>query len=171
MHKESRRIMRKHIHKYGTKTSKVLDVGSKNYGNGSYKVFLKEPWFKHLEYTGIDLEAGDNVDIVLEDPYVYPFEDDTFDLVICGQVLEHCENPFKLMDECARVLKPGGFFVGVAPFVWAEHRYPVDCWRILPDGWKSLFKHSKLKCFESYISVNGPRKQDCWGIARKVVIP
>ncbi len=164
MHTASLVHMRANLKKYGIPPCKVLDVGSMNIEEkGCYRQVLTD---EH-DYTGIDLEAGDNVDVVLKDPYIYPFEDDTFDVVLCGQVLEHCENPFKLMEECYRVLKPGGFFFGVAPFKWDEHRFPVDCWRILPDGWKALFTHTGLTHVETYINKYRKNLQDCWGIAKK----
>lgn len=161
--------MKWNVYKYGSSSCKVLDVGSMNIKHkGTYRILFGDK----QDYIGIDLKPGDNVDIVLKDSYMYPFEDDTFDLVLCGQVLEHCENPFKLIEECARVLKPGGFFLGVAPFVWPEHKFPVDCWRILPDGWIALFKYAKLKHVKSYIHrLSGDDSlkdcQDCWGIATK----
>lgn len=37
-----------------------------------------------------------------------PFEDDTFDLVYAHGVVQYTANPQKLVDECRRVLKPGG---------------------------------------------------------------
>lgn len=37
-----------------------------------------------------------------------PFEDKKFDLVIIDNVLDHCENPSKVMNEAVRVLKENG---------------------------------------------------------------
>ncbi len=164
MHIESLEHMELHIKEYLPSPCRVLDVGSLNVKNkGCYRQLLSSSY----DYTGVDISPGDNVDIVLEDPYVYPFEDQTFDAVLCGQVVEHCEQPFKLMAECARVLKPGGFFLGVAPSVWYVHRYPVDCWRILPDGWKALFNSAGLTTVKTYLSTIDVETEDCWGIATK----
>jgi len=155
--------MKIHISTYIPKPCKVLDVGSINVrGKGSYKQLLTDEY----DYTGLDLEAGDNVDVVIDDPYSYPFQSDTFDAVLCGQVLEHCEHPHLLIQECARVLKPGGVFLGVAPFVFKEHKYPVDCWRLLPDGWKVLFRDADLGLIDTYLHRHKRGNVDCWGIAR-----
>ena len=159
MHKESLEFMDMYLKKYLDTPCKVLDVGSMNIKDkGTYKQLLTDDW----DYTGIDLALGPNVDVVLEDPFVYPFEDNTFDVVLCGQVMEHCVNPFKLMKECARVLKPRGLFFGVAPYNAMPHRYPVDCWRMLPDGWIALFDHARLTTVVAEL-----KRFDCWGIARK----
>ena len=48
----------------------------------------------------------------------------------------------------------------VAPFVCAEHRYPIDCWRFLPDGLRFF-----LDGFESRDA--GIVHGDCFGLGRK----
>jgi SAM-dependent methyltransferase len=37
-----------------------------------------------------------------------PFEDDSFDVVLCDNVVDHALNPRKILEEISRVLKPGG---------------------------------------------------------------
>lgn len=48
-----------------------------------------------------------------------PFANDEFDLIICEMVLEHLTNPYDVMSEVFRVLKPGGFFLAVTPNFWS----------------------------------------------------
>jgi hypothetical protein len=36
------------------------------------------------------------------------------------------------------MLKPDGIICVVAPWTYPEHKYPVDCWRIMPDGMRFL---------------------------------
>ena len=40
-----------------------------------------------------------------------PFDDNSFDLVCCCDVLEHVEDVAKVISEINRVLKPGGLFI------------------------------------------------------------
>jgi SAM-dependent methyltransferase len=44
-----------------------------------------------------------------------PFEDETFDVAVAGELLEHVRDPAALVGETRRVLRPGGVFVGSVP--------------------------------------------------------
>lgn len=61
----------------------VVDLGAMNV-NGSYRELMPD----HAHYVGVDLEAGNGVDVVLEDVYTLPFEDGSVDIVLSGQMLE-----------------------------------------------------------------------------------
>ncbi len=104
----------------------ILDIGSQAVeGMQTYRSLFSSPAWS---YRGLDVTAGANVDVVLNDPYQWhEVESETADVVVSGQALEHIEFPWETMREIARVLKPGG----VACII---HRYPLDCWRIYPDG-------------------------------------
>lgn len=138
----------------------VLDVGAKNV-NGTYR-----PIFKGMNYVGVDCEQGNNVDFVTE-PYKLPFPDTSFDVVISGQTLEHCEYPWLLVNEMARVLRPNGKMCLVAPSVWEEHRYPYDCFRFMPDGMKALCRQAGLEPIKSERVRADKNRIDCYVIAEK----
>jgi len=42
-----------------------------------------------------------------------PFPDESFDVVVAGELLEHIRDPGGLVDEAARVLRPGGRIVNI----------------------------------------------------------
>jgi SAM-dependent methyltransferase len=50
------------------------------------------------------------------DIHQIPFNEDTFDVVLCNHVLEHVTDDIKAMNEIFRVLKPGGFSILQVPF-------------------------------------------------------
>jgi hypothetical protein len=52
--------------------------------------------------------------------------------------------------EIVRVLKPNGFCCMVAPSSGYEHRYPVDCWRVYPDGMRAIAQFAKLEVLEAF---------------------
>jgi SAM-dependent methyltransferase len=44
-----------------------------------------------------------------------PFEDESFDVVVAGELLEHVRDPERLVADARRLLRPGGRFVGSVP--------------------------------------------------------
>jgi SAM-dependent methyltransferase len=63
--------------------------------------FQQHPELSHLDHFKLMQSDGR-----------LPFEDGTFDVVVCVSVMEHVENPHEFLGEIMRVLKPGGRFVG-----------------------------------------------------------
>ncbi len=63
---------------------------------------------------------------VIASALALPFADDTADLVILQGVLEHVEDAQRTLDECRRVLKPGGLFYTEMPFLQPYHESPID---------------------------------------------
>ena len=71
------------------------------------QVFYKKfKFFSHWDYTTTDLHSP--LADVKADICALPFEDNTYDFILCNHVLEHIPNDFKAMEELYRVLKPGG---------------------------------------------------------------
>lgn len=67
------------------------------------KRFRKLP---NLDYTTTDLNSP--LADVKADICNLPFEDHTYDFILCNHVLEHIPDDTKAMEELYRVLKPGG---------------------------------------------------------------
>ncbi len=68
---------------------------------------------KNLDYTTTDLNSP--LADVKADICNLPFEDDSYDVILCNHVLEHIPDDTKAMHELYRVLKPGGFGVFQIP--------------------------------------------------------
>jgi len=95
--------------------TKILDIGI---GTGVfYTVF---PDREKYEIQGVDIVSdfndllksrGIRSDIVDINKDKLPYEDGTFDLVICDSLLEHSLNPRNVSSELTRVLKPGKFLI------------------------------------------------------------
>jgi SAM-dependent methyltransferase len=134
---------------------KVLDVGSHDV-NGSFKpLFVDEKY----EYIGLDMEAGSNVDIVLRNPYDWnELKTDNYDIVISGQAFEHIEFFWITISEMARVLKKDGLLCIIAPSGFAEHRYPVDCYRFFTDGMVALARYVSLEILHAHTNC-GPNPE------------
>ncbi|HIK39524.1 class I SAM-dependent methyltransferase [Thermoleptolyngbya sp. M55_K2018_002] len=67
-----------------------------------------------------------------------PLGDSEVDIVLCNQVLEHVLDPSQAMREMARILKPGGYFIGSVPHVSPVHLEPHDYRRYTALGIKQL---------------------------------
>ncbi len=76
------------------------------------KIFSK---CKNLQYVTTDLASP--VAMIHMDITDNIFKDHTFDVIICYHVLEHIPDDLKAMQECLRVLKPGG---------WGIFQVPLD---------------------------------------------
>jgi len=139
----------------------VVDLGAMDV-NGSYRCLFPTG----TRYIGVDLEPGPGVDVVLENVYQLPFEDSSIDLVITGQMLEHCGQFWRVFSEIARVLKPGGLAFVIAPSSGPVHRYPVDCYRFYPDSYQALAEWSQLRLVQSWTDERGPWR-DIVGIFQK----
>ena len=135
MHPESYALMDEMLRRTNRTSADVLDVGSYNV-NGTFRPLVEQ---RGWNYTGLDTVAGPNVDVVAQDPFGFPFDDDKFDVVLSGSTMEHVTAIWRWVPELVRMLKPGGLLAIHTHWKFPEHRYPVDCWRIMPDGMRYLF--------------------------------
>ena len=123
----------------------ILDIGSLDVSGSYSEYFDILPW----RYLGVDTVAGKNVDIILKDHYKWKeVKSNSVDVLISGQAFEHIEFFWITMLEMARVLKPEGLCCIIAPAGGFEHRYPVDCWRFYPDGFRALARFARLDVLE-----------------------
>lgn len=114
---------------------RVLDVGSMNV-NGCLRPLVE---WRGWSYTGLDMAPGPNVDVVAPDMYHYPYDDGEFDMVISSSTMEHVFAVWLWVPELVRVLRVGGMLAIITHTSWEYHPFPVDAWRIMPDGMKFLF--------------------------------
>ncbi|WP_418638295.1 class I SAM-dependent methyltransferase [Winogradskyella sp.] len=68
---------------------------------------------KNLKYTTTDLLSP--IADVKADICDLPFEDNSYDVILCNHVLEHIPDDTKAMQELYRVMKPGGYGVFQIP--------------------------------------------------------
>lgn len=119
----------------------VLDAGA---GEGR---FFEE--FSHTKYIGIDLAVGDldwdyqKLDVI-GDLIFQPFSDNSFDAVLCTQVLEHVKEPKKVIQNIYRILKPGGKLFLSVPQSWHQHQKPNDFYRYTSFGLDYLMTQAKF---------------------------
>jgi SAM-dependent methyltransferase len=132
-------------HLKNVKAGKVLEVGSASVTAPFRQIFEQAGW----SYVGADLASRPNVDLVLEDPFLWDIPSNSFGAILSGQMLEHNEMFWLSFIEMARVLAPGGVMIHIAPSRGPEHRAPQDCWRFYRDGMLALAKWTGLECLEA----------------------
>lgn len=105
---------------------RILDVGC---GDGNFSLVLgkvcraKEVCGIDISPEGVELARNNGVKALQLDidEGDFPFEDDYFDAIFCGEVIEHLFDPDHLLDEIQRVLTPEGFCVLTTPNLASWH--------------------------------------------------
>ena len=117
----------------GERGYRVLDVGC---GPKPYYPFFAE---RASEYVGVDVVENPAAELrgPVED---LPVEDASFDLVLCTQVLEHCDDPSQAIRELRRVTAPGGRVLASTHGTQVYHPSPQDYWRWTHTGLARLFE-------------------------------
>jgi SAM-dependent methyltransferase len=67
---------------------------------------------------------------------------DSFDFILCTEVLEHTLLPFHAVAEMHRLLKPSGLLLLSVPFNFRIHGPLPDCWRFTEHGIRALLGNS-----------------------------
>lgn len=83
------------------------------------------------EYDGTVCDVGlqnnewhsKSVDII-SDIVDIPVEDNSFDVILCSEVLEHIKDPVRVLKEFARIIAEGGILLLTAPFCSITHMAP-----------------------------------------------
>jgi SAM-dependent methyltransferase len=125
----------------------LLDVGC---GSQPYR----EIFTRHVDqYVGIDLpperwSKRKGPASVYGYAKSLPFADGTFDTVVSFQVLEHLAEPWLMVAEAARVLRPGGCLILTTCQHYHVHGQPHDYFRFTPFGLVSLGEQANLRPVE-----------------------
>jgi SAM-dependent methyltransferase len=151
------------------KCKNVVEIGTPNKKEESL-LFLES--LNNANKTGIDLAGPyciDGINVIKADATKMPFDNDSFDLILCNSVLEHEPNFWLAIDEFKRVLITGGtLIIGVPAFtkkhntVLQYHAFPEDYYRFSAAAVKNMFsdEFDSIKTIEVMI----PPRIICWGV-------
>ncbi len=124
---------------------RLIDVGC---GTKQYEGCLGEGITEHLGLDRMESPHGlQKVDLI-GTAYDIPVEDNSFDSILCTEVLEHLEEPSRALTECRRALKPGGYALFTSPFIWHLHEEPRDFFRYSKHGLQYLFTTNDFQVVE-----------------------
>ena len=114
---------------------RVLDVGC---GAKPY-----EPLFAPHAASFVGVDPVENPHAELKGSVeALPVDDGSFDIVLCNQVLEHCDDPAAAVSELRRVTAPGGRVLASTHGVMPYHPSPTDYWRWTHAGLEKLFREN-----------------------------
>lgn len=150
-------------------TGRMLDVGcGANDLLAVYRTNDREVWGCDFQHHP-ELQHGDWFRLLQPDGSI-PFASNTFDLVTSFMVMEHVESPVRFLAEIARILKPGGIYIGQSihglHYVTAIRRL----FDLLPHEWvqrlvKRLYGREEHDTFPTHYRMN--RRIAIEGFARK----
>lgn len=148
----------------GACRGRVLDVGA---GESPWKDLLPAS----VNYVGVDADSSGEFgmrrksDVIYYDGEKLPVDDDSFDHVLCTEVLEHVSDPAVFLTELKRVLRRGGTLILTVPWAARLHHLPHDYYRFTRFGLAAALVNAGF----SSLSIE-ERGSDVAVIANKLVV-
>ncbi len=133
------------------KDAKVLNIYKSDDKSGGREEIYKETFLKESDLVSIDFTEDTFVlDGVRSTPrHTLPFADNTFDVVVTTKyIMEHVSEPYDVLKEIHRVLKPGGEAFIVAAHVRRQHQVPYDYFRMTEYALEYLTKKAGFSSWE-----------------------
>ena len=122
--------------------SLLLDAGA---GHQPYKTLFEHTAYESCDYRPVLEEINGAIDIPQTfycDLEKIPRPDNTYNVIICNQVLEHVKKPEKVVCEFFRILKPGGRLFLTTPQCSGIHMPPHNYFNFTSFGLKYLFEQA-----------------------------
>jgi SAM-dependent methyltransferase len=107
------------------------------------------------QYIGADLSDNPDATVVLREDGGLPLENDSVDVIVSSQVLEHVLDVKQYLGECMRVLRKGGVLLLSTHGMWIYHPHPTDVRRWTRWGLRYDVEQSGFRVLEDVACV-GP---------------
>ena len=130
------------------KQGKWLDYGS---GASPYQHL-----FSRCDYLRADIR-GENLDYIIRPGEPLNAPPESFDGILSTQVLEHVLEPASYLQDCWRMLKPGGRLILTTHGIWKEHGAPYDYYRWTEWGLKAAVQGTGFEYLQLARVTCGPR--------------
>ncbi len=124
----------------------IVDIGA---GECQYKPFFTKAKYVSTDWCGTTdhHRYSSGIDVISPAENL-PFENQSFDFVLCTQVLEHIRKPELVIQEISRIIKPGGLLFLTVPQSWEEHEQPHDYYRFTQFALKALADDHQFEVIE-----------------------
>lgn len=134
---------------YDHKNKQVLDIAPQDHEGA-------KPYFKLSKVKTLDIDESSNAnyiaDICENNSHIIPTN--SFDYIVCTEVLEHTLQPFDAVNEIRRILKVDGLAFVSVPFNFRIHGPLPDCWRFTEHGLRALFKDFEIIELDKLVDKN-----------------
>jgi len=143
---------------------KVIEIGSYDW-NGSLRSFIES--LEPAEYVGVDIEKGPGVNVICDaENIVERFGEQSFDVVLSTELIEHIKDWRKAISSIKNICKPSGtILITTRSYGFRYHPYPYDFWRYELEDMKNIFSDCEILVSEkdfiepgAFIKVKKPYK-------------
>ena len=120
----------------------LLDAGA---GNRPYQALFKRPIYQSCDMPGGFYKQAHDFECFLDKT---PCDNNTYDIVVLTQVLEHVPDPLAVLKELQRILKPGGRLLLSVPLNGPLHGEPWHFFQFTHYGIEQLARQSNFRVTE-----------------------
>lgn len=141
---------------------RVLDFGGGSKINYADQLNLWSKPGERIVYESANIDPKTEPTFLLEESSPLPPKSGIYDMVIALNTFEHVYDPRPAFTEIHRVLKDGGTFSIVVPFIFRVHGHPDDYFRGTPSFWTRFFSQHKFTDIRIEALTWGPFSTGFW---------
>ncbi len=119
-----------------TLNGKIIDIGGTRENSYIHRFRINGT----LETLNISPSHGGGADILADLNQPLPIPECAYDTLICFNTLEHIKNDQLAIKEMIRILKPGGSFYIIVPYLYRVHGSPDDYHRHTASWWEQTIE-------------------------------
>lgn len=116
----------------------ILDLGGSR--NADYHKLIQG---EHT-FTTVNLDTVNRCDVYADLEQPFPIKNDTYDAVVCINILEHIFNYRQFLSEAHRVLHNSGTLVVLIPFLIQVHPSPHDYFRFSEEALSRILQETSF---------------------------
>ena len=146
MHTNSILLFEKYAKPYFKPSLRVLEIGPDKLPS-TYQSLINDD---SIIWHTTDINNNENLTYPTSDEYMSQIPDNTYDVVLCGQVIEHVKKIWVWISHIERMCADKGHIIIISPVSWPYHEAPVDCWRIYPSGMEALLEDTSFEIIDCH---------------------